>query len=173
MSRKAVRPAGLPGTPSAALRRRWDSYGLLHIPYRLLTLAKMLDRTLSTTTLRGESLTLAEWRVMANLARLVESTANAIADDAQVDRAEVSRAMRLLEQRGLAERADHPTNRAKKLLRLTDKGRETAERIGRERRDFYTYLLAELSEEQQQQFDDFLLHLAIRVEQHEALTGAI
>src|SRR5882757_8755317 len=101
MARKAGLPADFPGMPSAALRKRWDNYGLLHIPYRLLTLAKMLDRSASATILRGEPLSLAEWRVMANLARLVESTVNAIADDAQVDRAEVSRAVRQLERRGL------------------------------------------------------------------------
>jgi DNA-binding MarR family transcriptional regulator len=152
---------------SESLRRLWQSYGLLHLPFRLLILAKMLDRLASANILKGEHLTLAEWRVMANLARTGESTVNALAAESYVDRAEVSRASRLLERQGLVERGSHPSSRAKRLLRLSAAGREMAERIGGQRREFYTYLLDGLSEEDRQKFDDFLLHFAVRIEQYD------
>jgi DNA-binding MarR family transcriptional regulator len=153
---------------SEPLRKLWESYGLLHLPFRMLILAKMLDRLASANILRGEHLTLAEWRVMANLLRTGESTVNAVAADAYVDRAEVSRASRALEHQGLIERSSHPSSKAKRLLRLSATGREMAERIGGQRRIFYSYLMEGLSEEDRQKFDDFLLHFAVRIEQYDA-----
>lgn len=152
---------------SEGLRQLWESYGLLHLPFRLLIMAKMLDRLASATILKGEHLTLAEWRVMANLSRTGESSVNALAAATYVDRAEVSRASRSLERHGLVGRGSHPSSKAKRLLRLTQAGREMAERIGRQRRDFYTYLLDGLSDEERQLLDDLLLHLAVRIEQYD------
>lgn len=152
---------------SEGLKKLWESYGLLHLPFRLLIMAKMLDRLASATILKGEHLTLAEWRVMANLLRTGESTVNALAAATYVDRAEVSRASRSLEKHGLVERGSHPSSKAKRLLRLTGTGREMAVRIGGQRRLFYDYLLDGLSEEERQLLDDLLLHLAVRIEQYD------
>lgn len=152
---------------SEALRNLWGSYGLLHVPFRLLILAKMLDRLASATILRGEHLTLAEWRVMANLSRTGESTVNALAAASYVDRAEVSRASRALEKHGLLARTQHPTSKAKRLLTLTDAGREMATRIGHQRRDFYSFLLEGLSDDDRRKLDELLLHLAVRMEQYD------
>lgn len=153
---------------SEALRKLWESYGLLHLPFRMLIIAKMLDRLASATILKGEHLTLAEWRVMANLWRTGESTVNALAAFASVDRAEVSRASRALEKHGLIERTSHPSSKAKRLLRLTEAGRVMAARIGGQRREFYSYLLEGLDEEERQKFDDLLLHIAVRIEQYDS-----
>ena len=152
---------------SEALRSLWGSYGLLHVPYRLLILAKMIDRGASATILRGEHLTLAEWRVIANLARTGGSTVNALASAAYVDRAEVSRASRALERQGLVARTSHPASKAKRLLTLTDAGREIAARIGQQRRAYYSYLLDGVSEEDREKLDNLLLHLAVRIEQYD------
>lgn len=152
---------------SESLRKLWESYGLLHLPFRMLIIAKMLDRLASATILKGEHLTLAEWRVMANLARTGESTVNALAVDASVDRAEVSRASRALEKHGLVERTSHPSSKAKRLLKLSAAGRVMAERIGGQRRQFYSYLLEGLDEEERQKFDDLLLHIAVRIDQYD------
>jgi DNA-binding MarR family transcriptional regulator len=152
---------------SESLRALWEAYGLLHLPYRMLILAKMLDRLASATILRGEHLTLAEWRVMANLARTGQSTVNALAAATFVDRAEVSRASRLLEKHGLVARGSHPSSKAKRVLSLTDAGREMAVRIGGQRREFYSYLLEGMSEKDRQKLDDLLLHVAVRVEQYD------
>ena len=157
---------------SQALRSIWSTYGLLHIPYRLLILSKMIDRTASASRLRSQHLTLAEWRVMANLLGTGGSTVNAIAVAAYVDRAEVSRAAGLLEQRGLVARLPHPDSKAKRLLKLTAAGQDIAELISAQRRDFYSYLLEGLTEANRQKLDDLLLHLAVRIEEHDAENGA-
>jgi len=150
---------------SEPLQKLWESYGPLHLPYRLLIVTKMLERLASASILKGERLTLAEWRVMANLLRTGASTVNALAAESYVDRAEVSRASRALEQQGLVERGSHPSSKAKRLLRLSDAGRLMAERIAGQRREFYSYLLEGLSEEDRRAFDEMLLHFAVRIEQ--------
>lgn len=149
---------------SEPLRRLWESYGPLHLPYRLQIVAKMLERLASASILKGERLTLAEWRVMANLLRTGASTVNALAAESYVDRAEVSRASRALVQQGLVERGVHPSSRTKRLLRLSDAGRLRAERIAAQRRAFFAWLTEGLSAEQCQAFDDMLLHFAVRIE---------
>jgi DNA-binding MarR family transcriptional regulator len=160
-----------PEEASDALRKRWSSYGPRHLPLRLLQLAKMLDRLTSTTFLREHQLTLAEWRVLANLVRMGESTVNVIAAEVLVDRAEVSRASHSLEEQGLIARSSHPTSKAKRLLKPTEQGRALAERIAVGRRKFFFYLLEGLSDEEVAQFDEFLLHIAIRIEQYDLETG--
>jgi DNA-binding MarR family transcriptional regulator len=152
---------------SDSLRALWESYGLLHLPFRMLILAKMLDRLASSTILYGEHLTLAEWRVMANLARTGQSTVNALASAAYVDRAEVSRASRSLERHGLVARGSHPSSKAKRVLSLTEEGRVMAARIGIQRREFYSYLLDGISEEDREKLNELLLHIAVRVEQYD------
>ena len=157
---------------SEPLRRLWQSYGPLHLPYRLQIVAKMLERLAAASTLKGERLTLAEWRVMANLLRTGGSTVNALAAEAYVDRAEVSRASRTLEQQGLVERGAHPSSKTKRLLRLTEAGRLRAGRIAAQRRAFFAYLTDGLGEEQCQAFDDMLLHFAVRIERWDEADAA-
>lgn len=157
---------------SEPLRALWQGYGLLHAPYRLLILAKMLDKLASATILKGEHLTLAEWRVIANLFRTGQSTVNALAAATYVDRAEVSRASRALEKQGLVTRGEHPQSKAKLLLQLTDEGRTLAERVSVQRRAFYSYLMDGIDEEDRKKLDEMLLHIALKVEQYDPETDA-
>jgi DNA-binding MarR family transcriptional regulator len=158
--------------PSQRLRRYWDGYGLTHVPYRLLMVTKMLDRSISAQLDQEDGISLAEWRVMANLNRVGASTVTELADQAQVDRAEVSRAARSLEARGLVIKSPHPTSRAKKRISLSSEGADMAGRISSERRAFYGYLLEGLDETQRQMFDDLLLHVATRIEHFEQASTA-
>jgi len=161
---KMVKPVAV---PSQRLRRFWDQYGMNHVPFRLLMVAKMMDRSISRQLTQDGEISLAEWRVLANLHRLEMSTVTELADAAQVDRAEVSRAVRSLEARGLVVKATHPASRAKKQLSLSIEGIAIARRIGIERRAFYAYVLEGLDDGQRQLFDDLMLHLATRVERYE------
>lgn len=150
--------------PSQWLRDLWARYGMTHVPFRLMTVAKMLDRVTAATIYREAQLSLAQWRVMANLVTLGETTAKAVSDRAHVDPAEVSRAVGALEKMGLIARREHPSSRAKRLISLTDKGKALTERLAAGRRRAYANLLGVLSEEELEAFNNALFKLATRIE---------
>jgi len=147
------------------------SDGDVYVPFRLLLVSKMLDRSISAMLLREGQLTLAQWRVLANLRRLGQSSVIALADYAQVDRAEVSRAAAVLERRQLVAREIHPDNRSKLRLTLTETGAKLAEKLAINRRDHYSFLLEGLDDEQRKQFDRLLRHLATRVVEYDQASG--
>jgi DNA-binding MarR family transcriptional regulator len=65
-----------------------------------------------------------------------------------------------LEQRGLIERRDSPTDRRSYALHLTETGREALEQIGRIAREHQDSLCAALDESEQAQLTDFLKRIA-------------
>jgi DNA-binding MarR family transcriptional regulator len=65
-----------------------------------------------------------------------------------------------LEQRGLVERRDHPTDRRSYALYLTDKGRQTLGEIGRVAREHQETLCAALSESERAQLSSLLGRIA-------------
>ena len=65
-----------------------------------------------------------------------------------------------LEQRGLLERRDHPTDRRSYALYLTDKGRQTLGEIGRVAREHQEILCAALSESERAQLSSLLGRIA-------------
>lgn len=145
----------------------WERHDMLHLPYRLLMVAKMLDRTTSVAVGRDAGLSLAQWRVLANLEQMEPCSAAELAEASQVDRAEISRAVVGLEKEGLLERQDHPASRVVKRLSLTDSGRMLAGRIGRDRQRFYRFLLEPLDTQERAQFDTLLLRIARRLQAYD------
>ncbi|MBN8831174.1 MAG: MarR family transcriptional regulator [Sphingomonadales bacterium] len=142
------------------LEEAWSIFDERHLPYRLLMLGKMLDR-LSVQYIRElGGVSLAEWRVLAHLAIMGSRSASEISTAALVDRAEVSRAVRSLEEAGLLTRVDNPRNRKSSLLVLTPRAKEIYDRVSQQRRDFYGVLLADISPQELQMFDDLLLRMA-------------
>ena len=65
-----------------------------------------------------------------------------------------------LEQRGLVERRDHPTDRRSYALYLTDQGRQTLGEIGRVAREHQEILCAALSESERAQLSSLLGRIA-------------
>jgi DNA-binding MarR family transcriptional regulator len=65
-----------------------------------------------------------------------------------------------LEERGLVERRDHPTDRRSYALYLTDKGRETLKTIGRLAREHQEHLCAALNEKEREQLASLLRRIA-------------
>src|SRR3569623_2157233 len=84
----------------------WRIGGPDYLPYRVTLLAKLLDRCTTRLLLASAGLSVAEWRVLAQLARASPASASVrqLAEQAWVDRAEVSRAAASLEQRGYVDR---------------------------------------------------------------------
>jgi DNA-binding MarR family transcriptional regulator len=146
------------------LEEAWRIFGPRHLPYRLLMLGKMLDR-LSVQQIREMSgVTLAEWRVLAHLAVMGSKSASEISAAALVDRAEVSRAVRSLEESGLLTRVDNPRNRKSSLLVLTERAQAIYARVSTQRRDFYGELMADISPQELELLDGLLLRMARRAD---------
>ena len=64
-----------------------------------------------------------EWRMLAQLADSESMPSSALAERAALDRAQTSRAVSALVQKGLVVRTPRPGNRREGLLHLTERGR--------------------------------------------------
>lgn len=145
------------------LNERWSSVGPWNLPYRILLLAKMIDRTTAEHVRETGDLSLAQWRTLTHLANLQPCSASRIAGVAVVDRAEVSRALGALEARGLVSRESNPRNRKSNLVSLTKKGQQLHDAIRGERGAFFREWVADLSEEDRTVIDDGLQNIARRI----------
>lgn len=146
------------------LEDAWKIFDSRHLPYRLLMLGKMLDR-LSVQHIRERAgISLAEWRVLAHLAVMGARSASEVSAAALVDRAEVSRAVRVLEEGGYVRREENPRNRKSSLLILTGPGREVYDRVHMERRYFFNQLTADFEPDALAELDNMLLCMARRAD---------
>ena len=124
------------------LPRTWTLFGPDHLPYRLLLLARMIDRQASRKLQADFNISLAEWRVLAFVGVSGPSTAATIGTHGRIDRAEISRAVAALERKGLATREPHPTNRRKLIIKPTERGERLFEEVRHERQSFFQSMLA-------------------------------
>ena len=123
----------------------WNTFAADHLPYQVLLLGKLLDRATGKALRDNWNLTLAEWRVIAELAVHGSATVVQLSESAWVDRAEVSRAAASLEARGYIERSDNPNNRRSRFLLCTPAGQQLFEQIRTTRRDFFQEIMQSLS----------------------------
>jgi DNA-binding MarR family transcriptional regulator len=146
------------------LEEAWQIFDARHLPYRLLMLGKMIDR-LSVQHVRDQAgMSLAEWRVLAHIAVMGSKSASEVSAAALVDRAEVSRAVRELEEGGHLIRVDNPRNRKSSLLVLTEGGQAVYDRVHKHRRAFFDELTADIDKEGLAQLDSLLLRIARRAD---------
>ena len=146
-----------------ASERRWKLFGQSHLPYRILLLAKMIDRVTSQHVREKAAMSLAEWRVISHVELMGRCSASEIADAAFVDRAEVSRAVGVLEGRGLIQREPHPRNRKSSLISLTEEGKRIYDSVREERSGMYEDWLGDLSADERRQLDIELRKVMRRV----------
>ncbi len=92
---------------------------------------------------------LAEVRVLYEIAHRESPNAAELGRDLQVDTGYLSRVLRGLEQRGLIERAPSPTDGRRSVLRLTADGRATFDDLDARARDEVGALLVPLADAQQ------------------------
>jgi DNA-binding MarR family transcriptional regulator len=129
--------------------------------FRLMILAKEMDRLTSRQLGAEFGLTYAEWRVLSRLAIHGELTVRQVAELASVDRAEVSRAAPSLERRGLSGR--HPGRSRIPLLFCTEAGRATFEEVAKARAEFHRALTIDLDEMERRQFDRSIHMVGLRL----------
>ena len=140
----------------------WRIGGPDYLPYRVTLLAKLLDRCTTRLLQASSGLSVAEWRVLAQLALASPASASVrqLAEQAWVDRAEVSRAASSLERRGYVERRENPRDRRSPQLFCSDKGMELYRRVSPSRTEFHRALTHMLGPEQAKQMEAAMLVLA-------------
>ena len=140
----------------------WRIGGPDYLPYRVTLLAKLLDRCTTRLLQASSGLSVAEWRVLAQLALAAPASASVrqLAEQAWVDRAEVSRAAASLERRGYVERRENAKDRRSPLLYCSDKGLELYRRVSPSRQAFHGELTALLGADQARQMEASMLTLA-------------
>lgn len=126
----------------------WHLFGDEGVPQRILLLAKMIERQASRN-LQGEfGMSVAQWRVLAFVCISGPATASFIGEAAEADPAEVSRAVKALEQRRLVTRAYAPGNRKTMIIAPTADGRELFAEIRRRRQAYFSRITQELPRSQ-------------------------
>jgi DNA-binding MarR family transcriptional regulator len=157
----------------------WRIGGPDYLPYRVTLLAKLLDRCTTRLLQASSGLSVAEWRVLAQLALASPAYASVrqLAEQAWVDRAEVSRAAASLERRGHVERRENPKDRRSPQLFCTEKGIDLYRRVSPSRTEFHRALTQLLGGDQASNMEAAMQVLAkacideLRAEPEEAGLG--
>lgn len=140
----------------------WDAFGSVYLPYRMLLLAKLIDRR-AAEQVAHLNLSLAEWRVIAHIGRFGKLSISQISRSAFVDRAEVCRAAAALEKAGVLRRETNPANRRSQLLALTARGLTLFERTSETRLAFFRDVCSELTAAERKAMESGLRKMALRI----------
>jgi DNA-binding MarR family transcriptional regulator len=118
------------------------------LPYRLSVLTNTISRALARLYEERFGLTVAEWRIMAVLARFGPMSANAVCERTAMDQVQVSRAVARATDGGLIDRATDEADRRRLVLSLTAHGRSIHDQIVPLAGDLQRHLLAALAEDE-------------------------
>ena len=147
------------------LSSTWFLSNQYFIPHRLMLLARMIDRETATDLLSESNLSAAEWRALGFICTMGSSSAAEICVAFEVDRAEVSRAVRHLAELSLIRRAHARDHGNRVTLTPTASGTDLYLRTQANRRKYFDWILQDLDTEQRQAFDDMLSKIAGRVDE--------
>ena len=140
----------------------WHLFGQDHLPYRLLLLARMIDRR-SARDLQRHGLSLAEWRVLAFVGASGPASASKIGKFGEIDRAEISRAVARLESRGLIERQPDESHRKRFIISPTPEGEVLFVQVRDERREFFRRMTRDISPADRAVMDAGLESIALNI----------
>lgn len=104
--------------------------------FRLVALARAMDRQSKPAFARNFGLSLAEWRILAIIALEVEVTLNGLANRVGYDKSQVSRVVASLTERGTLRRTASSVDHRSTLISLSAEGQalyQAALSLGRER----------------------------------------
>jgi DNA-binding MarR family transcriptional regulator len=159
-------------SPSPAPRPHGGDFQLERfLPYRLSVLANLTSRALARLYADRFGLSVAEWRVVAHLARFAPVSANDVAARAAMDKVQVSRAVARLTAKELVERATDAADRRRSALRLTRRGQATHDAIVPLARALEAQLLAGLAQADLAKLDRLLSTLLLRATDLDAQAG--
>ena len=135
------------GGSEVLLPPTYSAGGMSYFGYRLAVTAKRFDRKFVEILEAHSSLTLPQWRVMAQLGLAEPGTVRSLAEGAEVDRAEASRALATLEDKGLVRREPNARDQRSPHFRLTEEGRDTFDRVRAPVAEFIRGIVAAVAEE--------------------------
>lgn len=119
--------------------------GLPYFGYRLAVTAKLFDRKFVEILKAHSTLTLPQWRCVAQLGLAEPGTVRSLAEGAVVDRAEVSRALARLVAQGLVLRQDNQGDQRSPQFTLTADGRALFARLRKPVSEFIGSLVAQVA----------------------------
>jgi DNA-binding MarR family transcriptional regulator len=132
------------------------------LPYRLAVLAHDVSRALASVYGDRFGLTIAEWRLIANLGRFGPLYAGDLAARSNLEKPKVTRALRRLLAARLITRTTDRDDRRTVRIALTAKGSAIFAEIGALALDWEAQLLAPLSVNEHKALDRILGKLAMR-----------
>lgn len=115
------------------------------LPYRLSAASNAVSKVIASAYQRRFNLSVPEWRLIAVLREVGESTQQNLVQRTLMDKVAVSRAAERLVQRALVRRTEDESDGRARLLSLTRKGRTHYDAIAPEARAYEKRLLAALS----------------------------
>jgi DNA-binding MarR family transcriptional regulator len=145
------------------LPRAWKTFGDGHPVYRLLLVSKMIDRETASSLQKEFALSLPEWRILAFVCGLGAASASEIGRSAEIDRAEISRAVAKLEDKQLIRREGDESNRKRLVISPTEAGVELFASVRERRREYSRDVLKGLSEEECETLSRALENIALRI----------
>ena len=114
------------------------------LPYRLSRLSNMISRGIAAAYRDSMGLSVAEWRVLAVVARFPGSSASELVRRTAMDKVAIHRAVRSLTQRELLHRREHSDDRRQRQLTLTRRGQSLHDQVAPRALDYQRRLLAGL-----------------------------
>ncbi len=120
------------------------------LPYQLSRLSNRISQAIANTYQDRHELNVTEWRVLAVLGRYSGIPASELAERTAMDKVAISRAVRLLLDKGLLERKDDTSDRRSKKLFLSPTGLSLYEQIAPAALAFERELIAVLTDREQE-----------------------
>lgn len=99
------------------------------VTFRIARVQNALNAHAIATLAAHCDLTLTEWRMLASVEYRSKTTAAEIVRHTQIDKGQVSRAIKLLRERGLLDVVENDIDHRRQTLSLSQQGRETFEKI--------------------------------------------
>ncbi len=126
----------------------WRLGGNDYLPLKLILVAKLLDLNVARLLGAKFEISVAEWRVVAQLAVLHNASVREMARQACVDPAEVSRSVASLERRGFVDRQVNLRDRRSPRFTLTAAGAQHLARFRPHWKRFQRSLVEKLSHDE-------------------------
>lgn len=134
------------------------------LPYRFAVLSNAISRGLGEVYGDRFNLTIADWRILANLGQAGALYAGELAERSSLDKPKVTRALQRMEAAGIVVRAVDLEDRRQARLSLTDKGRAMYHEVARIALRWETELLSPLADTDRTALERILAKLQGRVD---------